>query len=144
MPDPTVEKPRFYFGIPIQDNKELNRQIGAINNHVTSNLTNYRYSGTEVSYKILRTDRDFEIGNQVDIDGKKWIICRKELELEKNLLVYKYIFTTEAGLKQPKLTNPKIAGIALRGIVLKVKGDRVKVHFDIDGERSEEKDCFFP
>lgn len=144
LPDPTVEKPRFYFGIPIKDNKELNQLIGRINNHITSNLANYRYSGTAVSYKILKTSRDFDIGDQVEIDGKQWIICQKALELERNLLTYKYIFTTAAGLKRPKLTNGKIAGIALRGRVLKVERDRIKVHFDIDGDRSEEKDCFFP
>jgi hypothetical protein len=105
---PVGEKPYFYLGVNGKKDENLAKNIRQINNHTYNNQGKFRFPNPKIAYKHWKTDLDFDIGDWVEIENEKWVICQKTTQLEDHLLVNNYMFTTEERMKPGKIYNEKI------------------------------------
>lgn len=137
VPDVTSAYPRFWFGMPEGESFTLESEVDY---QVTRDFNRFHELGGAsagyrpedfLSYQV-RTWREFDIGDRVKFKGKQLVVGAKKGRMEKGLWVYNYTlgFAPAFGLK--KRYNPKISGMSLQGKVLETKGERLKVHLDID------------
>lgn len=87
---------------------------------------------------------NFEIGNQVSYQQRALYIHTKTIVLEEGLLRFYYKLSTERGMGQTKKFNETIKGVSLKGKVLEVVRDQVKVHLEIDEGQDVGKAWCFP
>ncbi len=89
-----------------------------------------------ISYEVSN-GKVMNLYNQVSFKGRKLLVYRCETELKGGIIVNKYILRDENGMKVSKTYNNRITGISLKGRVLDVQNDKVKVSLEIDGSPTE-------
>ncbi len=144
--------PKITFGIPQGDNlgdlqkfnyymtkdiEKYNREVVNENKHLKSLDT--------VEFHI-EIEKNFNIGDKFtyyDILSQKtysnFLIKRKEIIMLNGALRFRYAISPKGGLTVEKMYNEKIVGLSLKGEVLKVIQDTVKVKLEIDDEQDEAK-----
>jgi hypothetical protein len=137
VPDVASAYPRFWFGMPEGESFDLEQEVDY---QVTRDFGRFQeLGGSAAGYRPedfltyqVRTGREFAIGDQIKFKGKQLVVGAKKGRMEKGLWVYTYAmgYTPAFGLK--KRYNNKISGMSLQGKVLETKGERLKVHLDID------------
>lgn len=80
----------------------------------------------------------FRPGDWVEFYGSQWIIARTELFSKGGLILHRYLLVQKTGLPYLYKWELKIRHYSLSGTVLWVRGNRVKLHLDIDKEQKEE------
>jgi hypothetical protein len=149
VPDVTAAYPRFWFGMPEGESHTLEQDVEY---RVSKDFGRYHELGGAtaghnpddfLAYQV-RTWRNFAIGDQVRFKGKTLVVGAKKGMMEKGLWVYTYTlaFTPALGLKQRY--NTKISGMSLQGKVLETKGERLKVHLDIDQTQDQNTAYWYP
>lgn len=91
-----------------------------------------------IHYKV-REYRNFELGDKVKFLGYPLTVMAKHLSVKDGLMeaVYELGYENEYGLK--RLYNTPIAGKSIQGKVLATKGEKLKIHLDIDEKQAVEK-----
>ncbi|TCO67911.1 hypothetical protein [Marinisporobacter balticus] len=92
----------------------------------------------------IETEKDYEIGDKVTYQNIHLYIKSKEVEMENGILDFRYALSTKMGLSQDQLYNEQITGMSLKGKVLKIVRDKVKVHLEIDKFQDNNKAWEFP
>lgn len=90
-----------------------------------------------ISYDIVN------IGNSINILNQKFYVYRAVYEIKDSVLVNDYKLRIKNGLRQKKLFNTKIVGTSIRGKIIDVKNELVKVHLKIDDDYKDKEDVFW-
>ena len=135
---PSVEEPKFYFGIPKGNDKG---SLLSYRFSVGKNIRRYRRhfgAGVDVSsedsleYIVHADDSVLAIGDMVDYGGTALFVREARIHLADAVLTCRYVLCPENGLKVPAVSNPHITGLTLAGQVLEVNQDTVKVLLCVD------------
>ena len=147
---PSVEEPKFYFGIP------KGNQKGSLLSYrfsVGKNIRRYRThsgSGVDVSsedsleYIVTADDCVLSIGDTVDYGGNTLFVREAHIHLTDAILTCRYVLCPENGLKVPAAYNRHITGLTLAGQVLEVNEDTVKVLLCVDESQDTATAYSFP
>ncbi|BCJ92612.1 hypothetical protein acsn021_01810 [Anaerocolumna cellulosilytica] len=133
--------PRLWFGFP-NTGKKVTIESTSYESGISSQF--FKLGAVEAGlkqadfmYYSVHSKEDFNIGDTAWMDGKNLKICQKSGELVRGELVFTYVLGTPSLTALRRTYNPVFAGMSLLGKVLSVKGERVKLHLDIDKEQSE-------
>lgn len=150
LPDPTADKPKFFFGIPKRDGKGDMREF---NYSVHKKIGDFRYSSENfiegidendfIFYKI-ETDKLLNIGDLVSFQNKKLYVYESEGIMTKGEFKHEYTLSPEKGLSQNHLFHERVVGASIEGKVIDIKEDNVRVHLEIDREQKKEEAYWFP
>ncbi|MCI9533674.1 MAG: DUF2345 domain-containing protein [Lachnospiraceae bacterium] len=147
---PSVEEPKFYFGIPKGNDKG---SLLSYRFSVGKNIRRYRRhfgAGVDVSsedsleYIVHADDSVLAIGDMVDYGGTALFVREARIHLADAVLTCRYVLCPENGLKVPAVSNPHITGLTLAGQVLEVNQDTVKVLLCVDESQDSATAYAFP
>lgn len=147
---PSVEEPKFYFGIPKGNDKG---SLLSYRFSVGKNIRRYRRhfgAGVDVSsedsleYIVHADDSVLAIGDTVDYGGTALFVREARIHLADAVLTCRYVLCPENGLKVPVVSNPHITGLTLAGQVLEVNQDTVKVLLCVDESQDSATAYAFP
>lgn len=88
---------------------------------------------------IVEDQELYEIGEEVEFQGRQYCISRVESKLDGHQLWNTYYLCTAAGLKVPRQYNERIIGASLDGKITGVQADVVRVSLGIDAKSGEGK-----
>lgn len=94
-----------------------------------SSRKNYIY------YKVTSRN-NYSIGSLVEFKGNDYYICEKEANLIRDELIFTYTLGKKELLTVPTSYNENIIGLTLKGSVLNVQGEKIKVKLEIDKNQS--------
>ncbi|KEQ26477.1 hypothetical protein [Paenibacillus tyrfis] len=148
IPSPTAVKPQFYFGLPhgvekgelTNFNFSVTRRIGSGIESENSNLLYYKIHSTGKKDVLLN------IGDSVTYKNRPLYVFQSIAAIRHGVLKHEYVLTTSDGLQQKRLRNSKLKGSSVRGKVIGIEEDRIKVHFhEIDKAKpAVAETCSFP
>ena len=93
----------------------------------------------------IQTNRNFNIGDSATFQNISLYIKQKTMKMQKGVMIYDYILSSENSFTQDSICNENIAGISLKGKVLEVVEDMVKVQLEIDAEQTKKEESYlFP
>lgn len=140
-PDIKENNPKFYFGMP-KKNKATEflteEFIKGISSHFY-NLggTQCGYAKKDFQYYKVFSYQPYEIGTIAEFQGEKYQICQMDGKLIGNEMFFTYLLGKPAIVGLRRRQNSLFAGMSLLGNVLSVKGEKVKIHLDIDKSQPE-------
>lgn len=91
----------------------------------------------------LKVNKNFNLGDKVRINQDYFIITEKKILLEKGILTFYYLFSTEIAACLWNYGNQALAGTSLKGNVIDRENESVRVHLDIDKDPPKESDILF-
>lgn len=147
---PSVEEPKFYFGIPKGNQKG---SLSSYRYSVGKNLGRYRKhcgAGVDmaqddsVEYVVTADDSVLSIGDMVDYGGGSLIVTEAQIHLMDAVLTCRYVLCKENGAKVPVAYNQRITGLNLTGQVLEINDDTVKVLLCVDASQDTATAYAFP
>lgn len=100
------------------------------------------YSDTDISYRKnyiyykVTSRNNYSIGSLVEFKGNDYYICEKEANLIRDELIFTYTLGKKELLTVPTSYNENIIGLTLKGSVLNVQGEKIKVKLEIDKNQS--------
>ena len=150
IPSIKFNAPKFFFGVPKPKNRgDLERFNFQIKNRIAEYmLSSQNYNPSLQSLDavefIVSTTEEFEIGDSVQYQNSQLYIKEKNAEIKNSVLFFTYALSTKQGLSVDKAYNQQIIGLTLKGKVLEVIQDRVKVHLEIDKEQDVATAWEFP
>ena len=100
------------------------------------------YNKGEFIYYKVKSYKNYNIGTEVNIDGKNLIICEKKAEFIRGELIFSYVIGSEILTAKRKYFNENISGSSIVGTVLETEGETVKLHLDID--KSQDQGTAYP
>lgn len=83
-------------------------------------------------------------GDRIIYRGHEMFAVEKEAEFSKGELRYKYVLAQPDYDVRKPYGNEKLKGAAIRGSVMDVKKELLKVHLDVDETQEKEEACWFP
>ncbi|AKG36439.1 contractile injection system protein, VgrG/Pvc8 family [Paenibacillus durus] len=134
VPDVTLPRPAFWFGIPELDPvMELD-------------ATSYRTSRNRHMDKIYEVESKqlLPLGQLVRFNDQQMVVAGSVIELDKGIVRKHYTLTSPTGRHQPKRYNSLLTGLSLDGRVIAVHRKMVQIHLDIDAEEPPESTSWFP
>ncbi|NEW09788.1 hypothetical protein GK047_28110 [Paenibacillus sp. SYP-B3998] len=141
--------PRFYFGLP----QGTSHTIPEDQPYTASkNLSAFHRAGgyaagfhdTDFFYYDIESALKYELGDEIGFRNKRLYVSSMKAAMEGGLLRYTYRLSRLEGIRQEPLPNSRLKGISLEGKVLEVKGEKVRLHLDIDSEQPKSKAHWFP
>jgi hypothetical protein len=132
--------PRFWFGMP---DSSKTRKIKSAVYEAGISEEYFLQGGYEAGlkqkdflYYSFDSTKDYDIGDRAQFQSREWIICKKSAVLTRGELIFHYILGTEQLVALKRRYNPVFAGMTILGKVIKVEGETVRIHLDIDEEQS--------
>ncbi|SNS56617.1 Phage late control gene D protein (GPD) [Anaerovirgula multivorans] len=150
LPSVIHEGPKILFGTA--EGNDIG-EIESYNYYITKNIGQYMKSSQNTNPNLkeldtiefhIETEKEYEIGDKVTYQNIPLYIKSKEGELVNGTLLFKYALSTKNGLSQDQLYNEQITGISLKGRVLEVVRDKIKVHLEIDKSQNKAQAWEFP
>ncbi|MED4355111.1 contractile injection system protein, VgrG/Pvc8 family, partial [Schinkia azotoformans] len=150
VPNATADSPKFHFGLPEGRAIEL-----AVDHYsVAKDTGNYRYT-TENGYAQQVQENDYftyvveskqygNIGDRVTFKGKEFVVAQVKAMMQQGILTYEYGLAIEAGIRQNLIYAPSVKGSALKGSVIEVKKDHVRLHLEVDEAQNKNEATWFP
>ncbi len=147
---PSVEEPKFYFGIPKGNQKgsllsyrfSVGKNIGRYRRHTGAGVD--AAPDDSLEYMVTADDSVLSIGDTVDYNGNALFVRAALIHLADAVLTCRYVLCPENGLKVPVSYNQHITGLTLSGQVLEVNQDTVKVLLCVDESQDTAKAYAFP
>ena len=150
VPDVSDHKVRFWIGMPEGRKQikleaapyEVNRAIAPYMKKAAngaSSLSEYQYT----TYTFAH-DEWLHIGDEVQRDGRTFVITKITATLEQGLLKWTYVCAVPESVKQTKLYNSAIIGAAIDGKIIQVGRNQVKIHLNMDQKQDASKAQWFP
>lgn len=143
LPSVIHDGPKIIFGT-----KEGN-EVGGIKSYdydITKNIGQYMISSQNTNPDLkeldavefhIKTENDYEIGDKVTYQNIHLYIKSKEAVMTGGILSFRYALSTQKGLSQDRLFNDQIVGLSLKGSVIEVNRDKIKVQLEIDNTKEE-------
>lgn len=141
----------FYAGAPMLDRNteitvseyEINRSQGEFLKAEKNMLSNVM--GVDFSAYTIRSFHMLELGERVMFQGNFFFIKSAVQSMEQAGLEGVYVLSTKNGLRKVTEYNSQLRGGSLKGIVLAIQRDQVKLHlYEADQEQKKETACWFP
>lgn len=141
---------KFYFGVP------SGRNIGKIANYeyrISKNIEKYMKASQNTNKKMKEQDsitihfnskKEFEIGDYGTFDGSKLYIRKKTAIMSGGIITFKYELADKNGLTCSIISNEKMVGVSMKGVVLERVRDHLKVHLEIDSTQDKSTAWLFP
>jgi phage baseplate assembly protein gpV len=149
--DATGAQPRFWFGVPCQNEWTVEQAYYMVHNNCELNETAAQNgllgetSGDQgLCYEVNGLKHLFQLGDQVNFNGQTLYVSQAVSRMTDAAIRHDYLLTAKAGLKQPQLLNQPIVGVSLGGRVIAIEADTLKVHLDIDTGQDETTAWNFP
>lgn len=95
------------------------------------------YEEEKIFFKI-KSVHCYEISDNIKYQNIMFKVFKKKTELFNGFIVYTYWLVKEDGLRENLKINKNISGVSIKGKVIAVTADRVKLHLDIDKEQNIE------
>jgi hypothetical protein len=92
----------------------------------------------------VESDEIFEVGTEVEFNQKTLYVLEAVTEMKQGIIKNLYFLTTAKGMSQNNLYNEQISGASIRGKVIDVAKDMVRVHLEIDAAQNKEEAFWFP
>ncbi len=101
------------------------------------------HGGARTSYQLGGRE-NYDLGDEVWMDGAWRVIYEKRAELKKGETVFDYLAAREKELS-PKVIYPKYqTGLSLPGTVEKAEGEKVYIRLDLDGKAGRYPFAWYP
>ena len=147
---PSVEEPKFYFGIPKGNQKgsllsyrfSVGKNIRRFRRHMGAGVD--VTAADAVEYIVTADDCVLSIGDTVDYGDNTLFVREAVIHLADAVLTCRYVLCPENGLKVPGAYNQHITGRTLGGQVLEVNQDTVKVLLCVDESQDTATAYAFP
>lgn len=94
-------------------------------------------------FKIINYEK-WHIGDSIIYKGYRLYVVEKRAEFAGGSLQYTYLLTSEIYFNKNKYINISLKGISLKGNVIAVEGEKVKLHLLIDKKQEIEEAYWFP
>lgn len=131
--NPQSEKPGICLGVPKgsshQDPKIIKQSFKDGYNRVSCRFESYH---------------DYQIGDTITDGSISLTITEKVTRLKKGLLSYSYLGQNSEAITQKPQKNSNLKGISMKGTVIDVKEDLLKVRLSIDSHQSKSEARWFP
>lgn len=85
----------------------------------------------------MTTGEHYSLGDQVNVNGKPYIVVEKHSKMTKGELLHTYHLRLEGSIKQEPIYNESLSGISFTGTILSITNDKLKIHLSIDEKQSE-------
>ncbi|WP_319001723.1 hypothetical protein, partial [Clostridium estertheticum] len=138
----------FYFGRPSKANYKLE---DTSEYKACKDLKQYHESGgseaghdTDYFYYEIETREKYEVGANISFKNKDFYVNQYKARALSDEVIYKYRLCRKNGVWQTKVINSLIGGASIEGKVLKVKGEKIKLHLNIDKSQDKDKASWFP
>ena len=142
--DDKAPVPRIHFGISfygeVAEFKNYNyrairslAKYRAISQNYESN-----YLETDTLFYEIYTENDktaYEIGDTVRFREVLFQIYAVDTFIKDHILCHTYVLSSKNSFYQPSLFNENVVGLSLKGKVLEVAKNQLRVHLDIDQEQ---------
>lgn len=146
-----ADKPKFTIGMPKGENRgDLTQYHYRIEKNMEQYLRLYQ-NGNENLKELdfilfyVETNKNFSVGDSVTFQDITLYIKQKTAKIKQGILIYEYILSSENSFIQDKLYHKNIVGLSLKGKVLEVIEDKVKVQLEIDTEEVNKEEAYaFP
>ncbi|MBX4259985.1 hypothetical protein [Clostridium estertheticum] len=132
----------FYFGRPSKTSYKLE---DTSDYKACKDLKQYHESGgseaghdTDYFYYEIETREKYEVGANINFKNKDFYVNQYKARDLSDEVIYKYRLCRKNGVWQTKVINSLIGGASIEGKVLEVKGEKIKLHLNI--EKSQNKD----
>ncbi len=144
------EQAKLAFGIPKNSKETSEEELENIFYRVQKRLLAFRELAANAPEQKLQ-EQDFlcyevesyqplELGDPVTFKGKKLLVYQATALLRDDLLVFNYLLAFEKGFSQRKSYPQQLLGLSIKGKVIEVKEDRVKLHLIEIEEQEPPKD----
>ncbi|WP_243143336.1 hypothetical protein [Clostridium estertheticum] len=138
----------FYFGRPSKTSYKLENTSDY---KACKNLKQYHESGgseaghdTDYFYYEIETREKYEVGANISFKNKDFYVNQYKARALSDEVIYKYRLCRKNGVWQTKVINSLIGGASIEGKVLEVKGEKIKLHLNIDKSQNKDKASWFP
>ncbi|MCB2357351.1 AHH domain-containing protein, partial [Clostridium estertheticum] len=138
----------FYFGRPSKTSYKLE---DTSEYKACKDLKQYHESGgseaghdTDYFYYEIETREKYEIGANISFKNKDFYVNQYKAHALSDEVIYKYRLCRKNGVWQTKVVNSLIGGASIEGKVLEVKGEKIKLHLNIDKSQNKDKASWFP
>lgn len=145
LPSHTQDGPKITIGIPkgTQGGKEpcvSYEIVKHLEQHIklVKNGANGLNEADSMKYR-LETDADYGIGEQINCQNTVLYVNSKEAFLSGSILKFRYFLSSKAGFYKDTIYNHAITGISLKGKVLDIIKDKLKVQLEIDSSQNRSK-----
>jgi len=135
VPDTSYYYPRFYFGLPEGEKKELGEIISC---DLCFDGRYYAVSGKclvdredFICYDVV-TRTSLSLGDRVTYEGRELLVSRKKTELAGGEVIFTYRLAGNSYAWVPWEDNPDYTGMSFVGSIVGTQGEQVEVAFDID------------
>ncbi len=146
-----ADKPKFTIGMPKGENRgDLSQYHYRIEKDVEQYLKLYQNDNKdlkELDFVLfyVKTNENFNVGDSVTFQNITLYIKQKTAKMQQGILVYEYVLSSENSFTQAKLYHKNIVGLSLKGKVLEVIEDTIKVQLEIDTEETKKEEAYaFP
>ncbi|MHC1686036.1 MAG: hypothetical protein AB6733_24425 [Clostridiaceae bacterium] len=138
----------FHFGIPGGHSYTLKNDL---NYKASKDLKKFNevggyekgYHDTDYFYYEVKTREHFEVGSEVNFKQKQLYIREYKAYADRAEIIYKYKLCRKKSIWQNRISNEYLQGLSLKGKVLDVKGELVKLHLDIDDGQNQDEAAWF-
>ncbi|WP_319001722.1 hypothetical protein [Clostridium estertheticum] len=138
----------FYFGRPSKTSYKLE---DTSDYKACKDLKQYHESGgseaghdTDYFYYEIETREKYEVGANISFKNKDFYVNQYKARALSDEVIYKYRLCRKNGVWQTKVINSLIGGASIEGKVLEVKGEKIKLHLNIDKSQNKDKASWFP
>ncbi|WLC72246.1 hypothetical protein KTC96_09815 [Clostridium estertheticum] len=138
----------FYFGRPSKTSYKLE---DTSDYKACKDLKQYHESGgseaghdTDYFYYEIETREKYEVGANISFKNKDFYVNQYKARDLSDEVIYKYRLCRKNGVWQTKVINSLIGGASIEGKVFEVKGEKIKLHLNIDKSQNKDKASWFP
>lgn len=149
FPADTFDSPKFYFGVPEGDCKG---DLDNFNYIVRKNIAGFRTASENydpslqesdfICYEVV-TGQVLNLGDQINFKGKPLYVFEAVSAMDEGRLKHRYLLTPKGGLSRNPIYNPALIGASIRGKVIDVAKDMVRVHLEIDENQNKDEAYWF-
>ena len=150
VPNATADSPKFHFGLPEGRKLDLTSDFYS----TAKDIESYRGT-TENGYAPQLQESDFltyvvesnqcgNVGDRVTINGKEFVVAQVKATMQQGILTYEYGLAIEAGIRQNLVHASEVKGSAIKGSVIDVKKDQVRLHLEMDEAQNKNEATWFP
>lgn len=148
VPDLRADKAVLYLGLPqaLQHDEDVNEreiQIQCFQPNTAQFHGGFCAKRSVTRYTIESTQY-YRIGSNIQYQGLLWVVTNVDFYTENALVKKRYTLQRRSNVLQPMIKNPALCGLMLKGRVLDVMADKLKLHLEIDEKQALSSANWFP
>ena len=150
IPSVLHDTPKIMFGVSDGTDRGTIESSGY---HITKDIESFMKDSENSDTEILEQDavefhidseNNYEIGDPIFYQGISLYIKAKKAEMVHGILTFFYTLSTKKGFSRRRMHNPNLTGLSLKGTVIDIIRDKIKVHLAIDQDQKKSAAWEFP